>query len=159
MIEEFKQQIKFYLDENETKIKLVWEDLSEDDIWRRPNETTLAPANQLIHLTGNMRQWVLTSLGGQPEVRARDEEFAIRGGRTKADILDAFLEVLAFAKTYLQDADNLLRPITVQGHQTSELGVWIHMAEHLSYHTGQLVFFAKQLHPKQYDFYGDWDLG
>lgn len=159
MIEEFKRQIKFYLDENETKIKLVWQDLSEDEIWRRPNETTLAPANQLIHLTGNIRQWVLTSLGGQPAVRARDAEFAIRGGKTKVEVLTPFLAVLASAKTQLAQADDLLRPITVQGHATTELGVWIHMTEHLSYHTGQLIFFAKQLHPKQYDFYGDWELG
>lgn len=159
MIEEFKKQILFYLEENEHKIQLVWQDLSEDDVWRRPNETTLAPANQLIHLTGNIRQWVLTSLGGQPEVRTRDAEFAIRGGRSKAAILDAFLAVLAFAKTQLENADDLLRPITVQGHNTSEMGVWIHITEHLSYHAGQLIFFAKQLHPKQYDFYGDWELG
>ena len=159
MIEEFKRQITFYLEENETKIKLVWQDLSEDDIWRRPNESTLAPANQLIHLTGNIRQWVLTSLAGQPAVRTRDAEFAIRGGRTKDEILDAFLEVTAFAKTQLEDADNLLRPITIQGHQTTELGVWIHMAEHMSYHVGQLVFFAKELGYGGWDFYGGWELG
>ncbi|MFK8057707.1 MAG: DinB family protein [Saprospiraceae bacterium] len=159
MIDEFKKQILFYLEENEGKIKLVWQDLSEDDIWRRPNSETLAPANQLVHLTGNIRQWVLTSLGRQPEVRERDAEFALKGGKKKGDILDAFLGVLASAKTQLASADDLLRPITVQGHQTSAMGVWIHMAEHLSYHTGQLIFFAKQLHPKQYDFYGDWDLG
>ena len=158
MIEEFKRQIRFYLDENEEKIKRVWQDLSEEDIWRRPNEETLAPANQLIHLTGNMRQWVLTSLAGEPAVRTRDAEFAIRGGKTKVEVLTPFLAALASAKTQLAQADDLLRPITVQGHATTELGVWIHMAEHLSYHTGQLIFFAKQLHPKQYDFYGDWEL-
>jgi len=159
MVNEFKKQTLYYLSENEHKIQLVWQDLSEDDVWRRPNEETLAPANQLIHLTGNIRQWVLTSLGGHPEVRTRDAEFAARGGVKKKDILDAFSTVLASAKTQLERADDLLRPITVQGHKTSEMGVWIHMAEHLSYHTGQLIFFAKQLHPKQYDFYGDWDLG
>jgi len=159
VIEEFKKQIRFYLDENETKIKLVWQDLSEDDIWRRPNEETIAPANQLIHLTGNISQWVLTSLKGDPDIRERDAEFAIRDGKNKAEILDAFLAVLASAKTQLERVDDSLRPITVQGHKTSELGVWIHMAEHLSYHVGQLIFYTKQLYPKQYDFYGDWELG
>jgi len=159
VIGEFKKQILFYLEENEQKIQAVWQDFAEEDIWKRPNEKTLAPANQLIHLTGNIRQWVLTSLGGQPEVRERDAEFAIRGGKTKDDILHVFLEVLAFAKTQLEVAEDFLRPITVQGHQTTELGVWIHMAEHLSYHTGQLIFFAKQLNPREFDFYGDWDLG
>jgi len=159
VIAEFKKQILFYLNENESKIQLVWQDLSEDDVWSRPNKETLAPANQLLHLTGNIRQWVLTSLAGHPEVRERDAEFAARGGNTKLDILTAFLEVLASAKTQLECADDLMRPIIVQGHQTSEMGVWIHMTEHLSYHTGQLIFFAKQVYPKQYDFYGDWNLG
>ena len=89
----------------------------------------------------------------------RDAEFSIRDGKNKAEILNVFLQVLASAKTQLEKANNLLHPITIQGHKTSELGVWIHMAEHLSYHVGQLIFFAKQLHPKQYDFYGDWNLG
>ena len=158
MHQEFIQQIDFYLDENLRKIKIVWASLSEAEIWQRPNESCLAPANQLIHLSGNLRQWVGTALAGKPEVRTRDAEFAIREGKDKAVVLAHFVEEFAFAKTRLSQATQLLDKHTVQGHHTTEMGVWIHMAEHLSYHTGQLVYTAKSMRDIDFDFYGSWKL-
>ena len=155
---EFRRQIAFYLDDSYRKVERVWATLSEEQIWQRPNEQTLAPANQLIHLTGNMRQWVGTHLGGLTAIRMRDTEFAARGGQSKAEILTAFQEVFAFAKTRLAAADDFLTVHTIQGHATTELGVWVHMVEHLSYHVGQLVFFAKQLRGEEFGFYDDWNL-
>lgn len=156
--DEFRRQATWYLDDAAEKVRAVWERLSEAAIWRRPNEQTLAPANQLLHLTGNMRQWVGSALAGLPDVRERDGEFAARSGPSKDELYAAFAEQLAFAKTRLAAADDLLRPVTVQGHRTTELGVWLHQCEHLSYHAGQLVFFAKQLAGREFDFYADWDL-
>ena len=159
MTAEFRRQTAFYLAESRRKIDAVWADLSEAEIWSRPNEQTLAPANQLIHLTGNLRQWVLTGLGGAPDVRTRDAEFAARGGRGKEDIYAEFAEVCAAVHAQLASGEPALtQPLTVQGHTTSALGVWVHVTEHLSYHTGQLVFFAKQLRGREYDLYAGWDL-
>lgn len=158
MEQEFKLRIKEYLLDNQLKIREVWSRLSEEQIWQRPNEECLAPANQLIHLTGNIRQWVLSNLGNAPDVRNRDAEFAARTGETKQEILAAFEQVLAKALQLLDQPHPLQKPLRIQGHDTTPIGVWIHMAEHLSYHTGQLVFFAKMLSPKPFDFYPDWAL-
>lgn len=158
MQSEFRKQIKFYLEENERKIELVWAGFSEQEIWMRPNEQTLSPANQLIHLAGNLSQWVLAKLGGSPDHRERDEEFATRGGKTKEEIYGTFTTVLHNVYKQLEQPTDLCREVHVQGHRTSEIGVWIHMVEHLSYHTAQLIFFAKQVKGVEFDFYADWDL-
>ncbi len=155
---EFRRRIEEYLREDLRKIEMVWASLTPEQIWQRPNEHCLAPANQLIHLTGNLRQWVLTNLDGQPDVRERDGEFAARSGPGKAQILADFQSVFAEVFRVLQApiaADGALR---IQGHDTTPVGVWIHVVEHLSYHTGQLIFFAKSLLDQPYDFYAGWDL-
>ena len=156
---EFRRQTAFYLAESRRKIDAVWADLSEAEAWSRPNEQTLAPANQLIHLTGNLRQWVLSAVGGQPDERSRDAEFAARGGRGKADVYAAFAAVYdAVVEQLAADGPALTHPLTVQGHATTVLGVWVHVTEHLSYHTGQLVFYGKQLRGREYDLYAGWEL-
>lgn len=156
---EFRRQIGFYLAESRRKIDAVWAGLSEEEIWARPNEQTLAPANQLIHLAGNLRQWVLAALGGAPDARTRDAEFAARGGRAKADVFAEFAEVYDGVLEQLQrDSPPLAQPVRLQGHDTTALGVWVHVTEHLSYHAGQLVFFGKQLRGREYDLYAGWDL-
>ena len=155
---DFRLSTRFYLGESLRKIRAVWQRLPERDIWRRPNEECLAPANQLIHLSGNLRQWVLATLGGEPDLRARDEEFAVRSGPTKAAILADFEAVMTRVFAVLDQPIHPGRALLIQGHRTTPVGVWVHVTEHLSYHTGQLVFFAKSLHPEPFDFYGDWDL-
>ena len=156
---EFRRQIRFHLAESRRKIDAVWANLTEAEVWARTNEQTLAPANQLVHLAGNLRQWVLAALGGAEDVRTRDAEFAARGGRGKAEVFAAFAAVYDGVLAQLASgAPALDTPVTVQGHATTALGVWVHVTEHLSYHTGQLVFFGKQLRGREYDLYAGWSL-
>ncbi len=155
---EFRRTTGFYLRENLRKVEATWASLTAEQIWRRPNEHCLAPANQLIHLTGNLRQWVLSNLDGQPDVRERDAEFAGRTGPDKAQILADFQLVFEEVLRVLEAPIAPGAPLRIQGHDTTPVGVWVHVTEHLSYHTGQLIFFAKSLRGAPYDFYGGWDL-
>ena len=47
---------------------------------------------------------------------------------------------------------------SVQGFNFSGIGILVHVVEHLSYHTGQIAFYTKQLKNEQLGFYGDIDL-
>ena len=53
--------------------------LSEKEIWWRPNNASNAAGNIVLHLCGNIRQWIISGLGGQPFVRERNKEFSERG--------------------------------------------------------------------------------
>src|ERR1700693_4944151 len=54
--------------------------LSTDEIWARGHENENAIGNLVLHLNGNVRQWIISGVGGAPDTRARDAEFAARGG-------------------------------------------------------------------------------
>ena len=50
--------------------------LTVEQIWWRPNAACNSVGNLLLHLSGNLSQWVLAGLGGESFERRRDEEFA-----------------------------------------------------------------------------------
>ena len=55
------------------------ERLSPEQIWWRPNEASNSVGNLVLHLTGNVRQWIISGLGGAADIRQRDLEFSERG--------------------------------------------------------------------------------
>ena len=55
------------------------EQLSDDEIWWRPNEASNSIGNLVLHICGNMRQWIISGLGGAEDLRQRDKEFDERG--------------------------------------------------------------------------------
>src|SRR5580658_602223 len=68
------------------RIEVCLSKLNEDRIWARGHENENAIGNLVLHLNGNMRQWIISSLGDQPDERIRDREFAARGGATAAEL-------------------------------------------------------------------------
>src|SRR5882724_3718779 len=56
--------------------------LSEEQIWARGHQNENAVGNLVLHLAGNVRQWIISGLGGQPDTRQRDQEFSAAGGIT-----------------------------------------------------------------------------
>ena len=154
----FRQSIREHLVTNRDKIRAVWARLDEAHVWHRANDGSLAPANQLIHLGGNLRQYVLAALAGQVDVRTRQAEFDARGGIGKDRLLADFEGVLAEVLRVLEQPVDPTRRLRIQGQDFDPVAVWVHVTEHLSYHTGQLVAFAKALDGRPFDFYADWAL-
>ena len=155
---ELRLQLRFYLEESERKIERVWADFTEEQIWWRPNEVIMAPANHLLHLNGNLSQWVLSAIGRKPDLRQRDAEFSARGGIAKTEIWTRFQATLREVKDLLSREEDWMQQHVIQGHSSSSLGVWLHMIEHLSYHTAQLVMLNKWLLGREPGLYDNWDL-
>src|SRR5262245_33666066 len=70
------------------------ESLSEDDIWWRPNAASNSAGNIVLHLCGNVRQWILSGLGGARDVRERDKEFAEHGPISRQKLIDQLKDTL-----------------------------------------------------------------
>jgi hypothetical protein len=83
---EFIEQTLKSIDENTSKIKACMNQLDEKDIWFRPNEHVNSVGNIILHLCGNIRQWIISSLSGAPDIRERDLEFSTMGGFTKEEL-------------------------------------------------------------------------
>jgi uncharacterized damage-inducible protein DinB len=157
---EFKAQTSFRMDENIPRIEKCLNLLSEDEVWHKPNANLNSVGNLLLHLCGNITQYIISSLGGDPDKRLRDEEFEAKGGYTKAQLFDKISNTINKACEVINNAspEELMRVRSVQGFEYSGMGNVIHVAEHLSYHVGQIAFLTKVLTNKELGFYAGQDL-
>lgn len=157
---EFIAQSIFNINENTPKIIKCLDDLSEEQIWVRPNKASNSMGNILLHLCGNIRQYIISSLGGQPDIRERDKEFAAKDGYSKKELVDKLVATVNEAIDVIRNVDEirLLKIFSVQGFSQSGIGIIIHVTEHYSYHTGQIIFWTKQLKGKDLGFYANIDL-
>lgn len=78
------------------KIRVCCAKLSREQLWWRPDEASNSIANLVLHLAGNVRQWIVAGVGGAADERQRAEEFSARGGLDADELLerleDAVLE-------------------------------------------------------------------
>lgn len=158
---EFIENSIYRLDESTRMIEKTFEVLNNSEIWEKPNSASNSIGNLILHLCGNITQYVIASLGEQADNRERDAEFAVKGGLTKAELLKKLTDTVNLAKTTIENAttEQLLTKRKVQGFNFSGIGIIIHVVEHYSYHTGQIAFWAKLLKDKQLGFYDGMDLG
>ena len=160
MTEEIKTQIIFRLEENTPRIEKCLVELSEAEVWQRPNPALNSIGNLILHLCGNITQYAVSSLGSAPDTRDRDAEFAASGGFSKTELLEKLRQTVANAVDSIRNADasELMRVRLVQGFEMSGIGIMVHVCEHYSYHTGQIAFWTKLLKNKDLGFYAGLDL-
>lgn len=158
--EEFTEQAIFRMNENTPKIKKCLQKLTEEEVWQRPNKSSNSVGNLILHLCGNIRQYIISSIGEKADTRERDLEFSTREGFTKNELLERLT-------TTVEEAINIIKSITesdlmkrrsVQGFDSSSLGNILQVVEHYSYHTGQIIFWTKLLKDKDLGFYAHVDL-
>lgn len=157
---ELTQQCAMRMEENTTRTRKCLETLDEDDVWERPNPYTVSIANLILHLCGNMGQYIISSLGGAPDIRERDKEFSATGGFTKNELMEMLLFTTTEAKRIIMRTsdDELMRIRAVQGFELTGIGIIIHVTEHYSYHTGQIALHTKLLKEKDLGFYAGINL-
>jgi UDP-N-acetylbacillosamine N-acetyltransferase len=129
--------------------------LTPGQVWGRNAENQNAIGNLLMHLSGNVRQWILSSIGGAKDIRERDQEFAERGGVDPAELLARLRATVNEAKEVIQhlSADRLMDRISVQGYDVTKLEAIFHVVEHFSGHTFQIIFATKLLTGEDLEFY------
>lgn len=141
------------------KIERCLEELSDEDVWWRANPESNSIGNLLLHLAGNVRQWIVSGVGGAPDERVRQQEFDARSGITRAELLARLRQVLRDADAALAalDVSHLLEQRRIQGDDVVLLEAIFHVVEHFSMHTGQIILLTKMLKGgdlKFYDFSG-----
>ncbi len=165
----FLRHARFRLREDyPVKIKGVMAELSDEQIWWRPNEVSNSIGNLILHLSGNIRQWLIAGVGKAIDVRNRSSEFAERKQIGKEDLLNLLTATLEEADAVLAKMETdtlaaksdepLQRHCVPQGFTQTVLDAVFHVVEHFSYHTGQIVFIAKQRDGERIEFYDDRQL-
>ena len=154
----FIERSRYYLvREYPTKIQRCLDVLPDDSLWRRDDASENSVANLLLHLSGNVRQWIVSGVGGAADARQRASEFAAREGDDARALMARLRDTLADADSVLAslDAQRLREQRRIQGRDVKVLDAVYHVVEHFSMHTGQIILLTKRYAPGRVQFYED----
>ena len=158
--EDFKSNCLYRMDESVRMLGICLERLEPGRFWERPNAASNSIGNRLLHLAGNIRQYVISGLGGAADTRVRDAEFSSEAMHDPREVWEKFLLTVSEAREVILRASEaeLLHKKKVQGFYLSGLGMALHAVEHLSYHTGQVAWALKAAQDTDLGFYSGTDL-
>jgi uncharacterized damage-inducible protein DinB len=143
------------LRQSEGRIQHCLELLSSDQVWWRGAEECNSVANLVLHLCGNVRQWIIASIGGQIDLRQRDSEFAARGDVDVPELRTMLRETVEEAVRTIERVtpQRLTETVRIQDYEKSVLEAIYHVVEHFSLHTGQILYATKLLRKADLGFY------
>jgi Protein of unknown function (DUF1572) len=131
--------------------------LTEEQIWRRggPHENSIG--NLLLHLEGNIRQWILHGIDDQPDIRRRDDEFTLTPSIHSSAALANLTATINEARQVIANLPPARLTEVIDPQPT---GTWRHttilvaiykVVSHLDHHVGQIILLTKQLHGTDLD--------
>ena len=126
-------------------IELCFGKLSEEQIWQRSSDNENALGNLVLHLCGNMQQWIGAGFGGEKDIRVREAEFAARGKVDKAALLELLHKTVNHNIAVIESVTpkRLIERITPQDRTVSILEAIYQVVGHFQQHTGQIMFATK----------------
>jgi uncharacterized damage-inducible protein DinB len=136
------------------RLEACLRELSPEQIWWRANPASNSVGNLALHLGGNVRQWIVSGLGGAPDRRERDLEFSTLGPIPRRILLARLRQAATDADRVLRklDAADLARTYSIQGFRVTGLRAVFHVVEHFSHHAGQIILLTKMLAGKDMKF-------
>jgi len=154
---EFERRL---IEEGLTRIKHCVSHLNETELWKQENENTNSVGNLIMHLQGNVRQYVVSGIGMQKDTRTRDSEFDPHNIKASEQIINELEQTLLESVQVINklELENLTEDRKVQGFDETVLSIIIHVIEHFSYHVGQVTFITKQMKNIDTGYYADLDL-
>jgi len=144
--EEFLRLSRHYLAQDYLpRIVAVLRQLSDADVWWRGNDASNSIGNLVLHLSGNVRQWIVSGVGSGADVRDRPSEFARRDGLSRDELIGLLEHTIADVDAVLARVTpaQLDEPRRIQGIDTTVMGAIYHVVEHFSGHVGQIVLLGK----------------
>ena len=143
------------LDQSWPRLRTCAESLSDEQIWWRPNPSSNSIGNLMLHLNGNVTQWLITTFTHDEDARDRPAEFSRTEGLTRSELVDrlgATMERLSGILVRLTESDLRAR-FQIQGYEVTGLEAIYHVVEHFALHYGQIAYITKMLRDEDLGFY------
>jgi Protein of unknown function (DUF1572) len=123
------------------KIKHCLGQLTDEQVWWRSRPSLNSIGNLILHLCGNVRQWIVAGLGGAADGRDRPAEFSERGPIPRDELLRRLEDVVDEARTVLarQTARQLLEARRIQGFDVTGLAAIFDSVPHFRGHTQESI--------------------
>ncbi len=129
--------------------------LNAEQVWARGSDNENAVGNLVLHLSGNVRQWITAGVGGKPDIRVRDREFSARGDVEPAELIERLKGTVEEAVGVIDKltAERLAERVTIQKYDVTVMEAVAHVVEHFAQHTGQIIFATKLLSGHDLGYY------
>jgi hypothetical protein len=136
------------------RIKHCLAQLTDEQVWKRSQPSLNSIGNLILHLCGNVRQWIVAGLGGAADVRNRPSEFAEHGPIPKEELLRRLDAVVGEAKQVLArlPALQLLEVRRIQGFDVTGLAALFDSVPHFRGHTQEIVHMTRLRLGDDYQF-------
>ncbi len=137
------------------RLRKAVEPLSDEQIWWRPNDASNSIGNLILHLNGNVWQWLVASFNRLEDRRDRPAEFSATGDLSAADLLERLGQTIDEAEKVLErlTPEELLATWHIQGYTVSGLAAVYQVVEHFGLHYGQIVYIIKMQEGRDLGFY------
>jgi hypothetical protein len=135
------------------------EQLTDEQLWWRPNDASNSIGNLMLHLDGNVQQWLVASFERKEDTRNRPAEFQARSGVSASVLIEKLGETISQASRVLSRLTerDLLTPLKIQGYQVNGLEAVYQVVEHFGMHYGQILYITKALRGQDLGFYRELD--
>jgi len=137
------------------RLRACVESLTDEQIWWRPNPSSNSIGNLVLHLNGNLRQWLVDSFSKREDQRDRPAEFSASGTMTGNELLEKLNGTIHEAGEVmhrLSEADLIAR-YEIQGYNVHGLEAVYQVIEHFGLHYGQIAYVTKMLRDQDLGFY------
>jgi hypothetical protein len=136
------------------KVEHCVRQLNEEHVWWRPQPGMNSVANLMLHLSGNLRQWIVSGIGGARDIRNRPAEFADRLELPKMNILSMLRSTVREADEVMEklDATRLKEPRRIQGFDTSVTAAIFDTVAHFRGHTQEIIHMTREMLGDKYKF-------
>jgi uncharacterized damage-inducible protein DinB len=137
------------------KINHCLKQLNDTQVWSRPRESMNSIANLVLHLCGNVRQWIISGIGGEPDVRDRPKEFSERNPIPKDELIRRLDAIVRQADTVLAQVidEQLLEPRRIQGFDETVLSATFESLAHFNGHTQEIIYITRLQLGDAYQFF------
>jgi uncharacterized damage-inducible protein DinB len=128
--------------------------LDDEQFNWRPFEQQNSIANVILHLCGNVRQWIIAGVEEKPDTRRRAVEFSDRGRYARADLLQRLSDVV-------READQTLARITpatitqkrhIQARDVTVMDAVVHCVTHFVGHSHEVIYITRLQIGDKYKF-------
>ena len=143
------------LDQYWPRLRNCVESLSDEQIWWRPNSASNSIGNLILHLNGNVRQWLVGSFNRSQDTRDRPAEFQAQTGGGASQVLAQLggtMEQASRVLGRLTESD-LTAAFEIQGYHVTGLEAIYQVVEHFGLHYGQIAYITKMLRGEDLGFY------
>jgi Protein of unknown function (DUF1572) len=143
------------LNQSLEKIQHCFDQLDDSHMGWRPFEEQNSLTNIILHLCGNLGQWIISGAGGAPDARDRPAEFSQREAMPKEELLSRLTSAVQQADGILAglNVQTLIESRRIQGFDTTVLAAIFNSVSHLTGHVHQIVYITRWLLREKYKFH------